>query len=106
MNRVYFGTTCMSASGSRQTLSNHLKDSLNAAIKGQRRPIKFDTLQSYNSELYQTLKLGRFDERCKTYHLLYEMIYDINFNKIDKYLKEFGRTYIFLIIYSKKGVDI
>jgi hypothetical protein len=45
---------------SRQALVKVVKNSLNAATNEERRPVKFDTLQSYNAELYQSLKLGRF----------------------------------------------
>lgn len=43
---------------SHQALTKVVKNSLNAATNGERRPIKFDTLQSYNAELYQSLRLG------------------------------------------------
>jgi hypothetical protein len=44
---------------SRQVMSSHVKDSLNAAQKERdRQPIKFDTFQYYNLELYPTLEDG------------------------------------------------
>jgi hypothetical protein len=48
---------------SRHALANVVTNSLNAATNGDRLPTKFDILQSYNAELYQSLKSWRFGQR-------------------------------------------